>query len=249
MKKGLLKTAVTTILSGISLKVAKSSLNIIKGNDELYAPSKQFYNPNSRLNDKRIVFLGSSITSGITARGDSFVDFLRIEHGVNAQKEAISGTTLAGNDDDSYVSRLKQKVDPNQSLDVFICQLSINDQRKDKPLGEVNKSFDIENFDINTTIGAIEYIIAYVNQHWDCPIVFFTCLSKPDSEYELLRNKLFHLQRKWNFEIIDIWGNNYIHRLNDKHPEYMADDCHPTRAGYRYCWTPVFVRELDQIVE
>ncbi|MEJ6400941.1 SGNH/GDSL hydrolase family protein [Nicoliella lavandulae] len=249
MKNRLFKTAIATILGGLSYRVAKSSIKIMKGNDELYAPSSDFYNPTSKLNDKRIVFLGSSITYGLAAKGNSFVDFLKVEHGVDAVKEAVSGTTLAGNDKSSYVERLKDNIDLNQQLDAFVCQLSTNDQRKGKPMGKISNSFDINAFDTETTIGAIEYIIAYVNEHWSCPIIFFTCLRKPEPEYEALRQQLFKLQQKWNFEIIDIWGNEHIKKLNEKHPEYMADDSHPTRAGYRYCWTPVFVRELDQIVE
>ncbi|MBW1606115.1 SGNH/GDSL hydrolase family protein [Lactobacillus sp. Sy-1] len=248
MNNKLFKTIMATILGGISYKVAKSSIQVMRGNNDLYAPSNNFYNPNSRLNDKRIIFLGSSITYGLTAKGDSFVDYLATEHGVNAQKEALSGSTIAGNDPSSYVERLKNNVVTNQDIDALVCQIS-NDQQRNKPLGEISNTFNIDDFDPSTTIGALEYIISYANEHWNCPVVFFTCLKNDDTDYELLRKMVFKLQRKWNFEIIDLWNNEYIQNLNQTHPEYMADSNHPTRAGYRYCWTPVFVRELDQIVD
>lgn len=47
------------------------------------------------LQGKTIIFLGSSITYGEAADGRSFVDIMEEKDGINAIKEAVSGTTLA----------------------------------------------------------------------------------------------------------------------------------------------------------
>ncbi|TPR19172.1 SGNH/GDSL hydrolase family protein [Apilactobacillus timberlakei] len=246
MKNGFIKTAIFTFASAILYKLSKKSMQLRKANKDIYMPSKEFF-VDSNINGKKMVFLGSSITHGLASKGKSFVDFLNIEHGVNTIKEAVSGTTLAGEETSSYVSRMKNNLNTNENIDLFACQLSTNDQRKKKPIGKISDSYNLEDFDINTTIGAIEYIIEYVQNNWDCPTVFYTCLRKPDPGYELLREKLFELQKKWHFAIIDVWNNNEIKKMNHNNPYFMADDVHPTCAGYRYGWTPIFVKNLDQM--
>lgn len=47
----------------------------------------------SVLTGKRILFLGSSVTHGAASQGQSFVDLFTALDGVQATKEAISGTT------------------------------------------------------------------------------------------------------------------------------------------------------------
>jgi hypothetical protein len=248
MKYGLVKTALFTAAGAAVLKLSKKSFNLRNANSEIYRPSRDFF-VDGNLNSKKIVFLGSSVTYGFAAKGISFVDFLRVEHGVNAVKEAVTGTTLADINEKSYVHRMKTNLNLQENYDLFACQLSTNDQRKNVPIGNISQSYNIEDFDTNTTIGAIEYIIAYVQNHWDCPIVFYTCLRKPDPSYELLRSKLFELQKKWHFAVIDIWNNKKLRKINAEHPAFMLDDVHPTCAGYRYGWTPIFVRELEPMLE
>lgn len=72
------------------------------------------------LNDKKIAFLGSSITYGFAAGGWSFVDALAEEDGIIATKSAVNGTTLADIGPDSYVARLQCDF-PAPSYDAFVC--------------------------------------------------------------------------------------------------------------------------------
>ncbi|UQS84835.1 SGNH/GDSL hydrolase family protein [Apilactobacillus apisilvae] len=248
MKNSFIKTAIFTFASAILFKLSRKAMKLRKANSDTYMPSKEFF-VDSNINGKKMVFLGSSITDGLASKGKSFVDFLNIEHGVNTIKESVSGTTLAGQEDNSYVSRMKSNLNPNEKIDIFACQLSTNDQRKNKHIGEISNSYNLDEFDINTTIGAIEYIVKYVQENWACPMVFYTCLRKPDPGYEFLRNQLFKLQKKWHFAIIDIWNSKAIKIMNHNNPYFMADDVHPTCAGYRYGWTPIFVKDLDQMFE
>ena len=79
------------------------------------------------------------------SKGVSFADFLEKTDGIIAIKEAVSGTTLVDIKENSYVSRMKT-IDKNIKADAFVCQLSTNDATKEMPLGEISKSYDINDF-------------------------------------------------------------------------------------------------------
>ena len=92
----------------------------------------------------KIFYLGSSVTYGHFSNGISFVELLDYEY----IKEAVSGTTLVDEKDNSYISRMKKvKVQP---FDLFICQLSTNDATKKKELGTISTSFDMHDFNTLT---------------------------------------------------------------------------------------------------
>ena len=106
---------------------------------------------------KTVLFLGSSVTYGSAANGESFADMLA-DYGCNVVKEAVSGTTLVDTGADSYVSRMKT-MDKALNADLFVCQLSTNDASQGKPLGALDGAKDT-----STIAGAIEHIIDYVKQ-------------------------------------------------------------------------------------
>ena len=142
----------------------KNSGAIHPGNLPKYDPDKVEALPQAKLRNKRIIFLGSSVTYGSAANGISFVEYLQKRDGIVPRKEAVSGTTLVeytvmGRA--SYVERLRF-IDKNFPADAFVCQLSTNDATMKKDLGEVSASFVKESFNTKTVAGAIEYIIAYV---------------------------------------------------------------------------------------
>ena len=131
------------------------------------------------LGGKRIIFLGSSVTYGACAMGQSFIEALEEKDGIIAIKEAVSGTLLVDEDvadGKSYIARLAT-IDTNIKADAFVCQLSTNDASHNKPLGIISDSYAKENFDTKTIAGAIEFIIAYAKQTWHCPVIFTLELS------------------------------------------------------------------------
>ena len=71
----------------------------------------------SPLQGKTIIFLGSSVTEGSAADGESFVEILAQRDGIIPIKEAVSGTTLVDQDETSYIARLKT-IDPAVRADV-----------------------------------------------------------------------------------------------------------------------------------
>lgn len=222
--------------------VLKSKGRFAKGNDIKYSVEYTDINENSPIAGKRIIFLGSSVTYGSASEGESFVDYLEKRDGIIPVKEAVSGTTLVddGNDEDSYVQRL-YKLDRDMKVDAFVCQLSTNDAKKKKPLGEVAEGFDSENFKVNTVAGAIEYIISYAKGVWNCPVFFFTETKYDSERYGKMVELLNQIAQKWEINVINLWDDDILNGITPAERElYMADDIHPTRAGYKLWWLPRF---------
>ncbi len=151
----------------------------------------------SSLSGKTVIFLGSSVTYGFASLGESFADYLVAVDGLVAVKEAKNGTTLVDDKPDSYISRMKT-LDKNIKADAFICQLSTNDATQEKPLGEIADGFGIDSFDTHTVAGAIEYIIAYVKETWNCPVAFYTGTRYDSETYGKMVELLGKIAEKWN---------------------------------------------------
>lgn len=218
------------------------------GNAEQYELDSVEVEENSSLKDKNIVFLGSSVTYGASSMGVSFADYIGAKNDCNIIKEAVSGTTLVDEGIDSYISRLN-KIDA-QNADIFVCQLSTNDATQKKPLGEISNSVNINDFDTKTIAGAIEYIIAYAKDKWDCPVVFYTNPKYDSENYQAMVNLLLEIQKKYNIEIIDMWNDSNFNNITDEQKSlYMADSIHPTQAGYLEWWTPVFENKLKEVID
>ncbi len=231
---------------------------MLPGNAPDYDLSKVVEYPESFLKGKRILFLGSSVTYG--AVGVSFVEYLVRKDGVVADKQAISGTTLVDEESvfarvgfgngGSYVRRLKELVKTSNQYECFVCQLSTNDASSGKPMGVISQSRELEDFDTLTVIGAMEYIIAYVRKHWNCPIVFYTACFYENPIYEEMVRNLYVLRDKWGIKIIDLYTDKEFNGISDKERAlYMMDEIHPTRAGYLNWWLPEFEKRLEEIMK
>ena len=221
----------------------------LPGNAEIYSVAQTQVNNDSSLKGKRIIFLGSSVVYGYGSLGESFVDYLEKEDGVIAVKEAVSGTTLVDQSmlgKKSYIERMKE-IDPNIEADLFVCQLSTNDATTRRRLGTISDSTDISSFNTHTVTGAIEYIIAYAQQTWDCPVVFFASPQYDSKTYEAMTDRLLEVADKWNISVLDLWHDEEMRSVSsDDYALYMADEIHPTKAGYREWFTPKFETFLEE---
>lgn len=189
------------------------------------------------LHGKTVLFLGSSVTYGSAANGESFADML-VEYGCNVVKVAVSGTTLVDTGADSYVSRMKS-MDRALNADLFVCQLSTNDVSQGKPLGVLDGSMDT-----STIAGAIEFIIDYARRTWNCPVAFYTNPRYASENYA----KMVALLKQCDVEIIDLWSDDAFNDISDaQRARYMADPIHPTREGYREWWLPVFAQAVERM--
>ena len=199
------------------------------------------------LEGKTFFFLGSSVTYGSASGGKSFVDYIEDNNHCTCIKVAVSGTTLVDNGSNSYVQRFLKRAEryKDETIDHFICQLSTNDATQNLPLGKISESKNKEDFNTKTIVGAMEYIIAVAQETWGCPVAFYTGPYYNSANYQKMVDALFQLQEKWGIGIIDFWNDEEARQMDAATKrKYMADDIHPTAAGYKEWWTPVFDQYL-----
>lgn len=195
----------------------------------------------SNIKGKTFFFLGSSVTYGYASDGVSFADYIAQRNDCTSVKEAVSGTTLTDDGSSSYVQRMLNNLDTSAHCDHFICQLSTNDASQNKILGSISNSYNLSDFNTSTIIGAMEYIIAYAKKTWNCPVSFYTGTYYNSENYQAMVDALYKLKGKWSIGIIDLWNNESMKNVSEEDKAgYMADDIHPTAAGYEKWWTPVF---------
>lgn len=217
----------------------------LEGNAARYAPENAGVRRESPLRGKHLIFLGSSVTLGARAGRISFADLIARRNGCTVTKEAVSGTTLTDDGEDSYISRLKRIPDPQ--ADLFLCQLSTNDAAKDRPLGTAAEGSEENGFDTATAAGAIESIIAYARRTWRCPVVFYTSPRFESEKYAAMVALLHGIAAKWDIGVIDLWNDEAFNSLTEEQRAlYMADEVHPTRAGHLEWLTPRMESELEE---
>lgn len=199
----------------------------------------------SPLAGKNICVLGSSVVYGTASQENSVGEYLAARFDCGLTKEAVSGTTLADIGPNSYVQRMLNKIPKDAQFDLFVCQLSTNDASKQIPLGQISDSKAIDDFDTATVTGAMEYIIAYAKETWNCPVVFFTGSRYDSTDYDAMVNRLLELKEKWDIGVLDLWSSDAFNRIsNADRKVYMDDGIHPTKAGYRDWWGPEMERQL-----
>lgn len=200
----------------------------------------------SPLKGMNICFLGSSVTLGASSLGTSFADYLAKRNEFTYTKEAVSGTTLVDDKSNSYISRM-MGLDANEEYDLFIVQLSTNDASQKKPLGEMRGKG--AEYDTHTVCGAIEYIISYVEETWNCPVVFYTNSYYENAAYAEMVSLLERIRQEYGIFVIDLYSDPAFNAISEEQRAlYMEDKIHPTRAGYLDWWTPRMEQELYSFV-
>lgn len=233
---------------GPFVKLHDYKVSALEGNAEQYSLAYVQTQNDSILKDKTVVFLGSSVTYGSASKGVTFADYIGKQTGCNVVKDAVPGTTLVDEGINSYISRLN-KLDCSH-VDLLVCQLSTNDATQKKELGSVSKSMNIEDFDTHTVAGAMEYIIAFSKEKWDCPVLFYTNPKYDSENYQAMVDLLKEIQSKWNIGVIDLWNDeNFNHITDVQRKLYMADEIHPTQAGYLEWWTPAMEKYIINFME
>lgn len=209
-------------------------LKNLEGNGEKYAVENVQPKENSPLDGYNVVYLGSSVTNGASSINTSFVEYIAKRNNTTFIKEAVNGTTLADGKN-SYIERMK-KIDKTAKVDLFVCQLSTNDATKNKPLGTASKT---DNPETNTVCGAIEYIIGYARETWNCPIVFYTNTFYENANYSAMVTALKEIGELYDIGVIDLYTDAAFNDITAEQKKlYMEDNIHPTKAGYLEWWTP-----------
>ena len=217
----------------------------LPGNDPVYGMDSLEPIADSPLQGQNVLFLGSSVTYGAASLQEGIPEYFGKRLACNVTKEAVSGTTLTDNGQSSYVQRLLNRVDPDKPFALLVCQLSTNDATKQLPLGEIATGTGLSDFDTATVTGAMEYIIAYAEKTWHCPVVFYTNARYDSESYASMVARLKQLQEKWNIGVLDLWSDEIFNTISETDRAlYMNDSIHPTKAGYRQWWCPELERQL-----
>lgn len=220
------------------------------GNAEQYTFDLLTAMENSPLAGKNICLLGSSVAYGSSSRGYAVGEYLAARFDANLTKDTVSGTMLIDNGKSSYIQRMLNNLDPNAQYDLFVCQLSTNDATWKKPLGEISNGTDLGSFDTSTITGAMEYIIVYAQETWNCPVVFFTGSRYESAEYEAMVTTLLKLEEKYGICVLDLWTDDAFNDISeDDRSLYMYDGIHPTKAGYLYFWGPEMEAQLIEFLK
>lgn len=265
---------IIAVLSALTVVLFASCSSCAGGNSEEYSAINCKPVQNA-LTGKTFYWLGSSVTLGMESGEEAVADFIAARSGAKCIKEAVSGTTLIDEpykkffkSYDSYVTRLKNtsKFDKDEKVDAFFCQISTNDakSRFAAQRGAVTAAdvTDKDKFDVKTSIGAMEYIIAYVVETWNCPVYLFSNARFDDegkraskdpkgSEYAALVEETQAVADKWNdmdgitVKVIDLFNDEQFNAISDADYDfYMHDAVHPYKAGYLKWWTPAFEKIL-----
>ena len=215
---GILAAGGAALAAGGVYRMNKKTGYFKKGNSVRYDVSRIPFKKTSPLKGKTVVFLGSSVTKGFAAHNNAFAEYIAKKDSCICIKEAVNGTTLIDNCEDSYIERMRDNLDPERQVDLFICQLSTNDATRNSPLGEISESRDLDSFDVKTVCGAIEYIIAYAKETWHCRVMFYTNPQYDSDTYAKMVEALLKIQEKWQIGVIDFWNDE---RINSVSPDVI----------------------------
>ncbi len=246
----------------------EEQVGAFQASDARFKLSRIEQQPDSPLAGKVIYWLGSSVTDGQNADHVAVAEYLAARTGAVCKKDAVSGTTLlddGSNEHNSYTARLMSSttLDPSEKIDAFICQISTNDCKSVNvgQWGEMTapEVTDRNAFDLSTSIGGVEFIIAYVTETWHCPVYFYSgayfgdegVRSNADpsgTDYGRFIEEIRKVAAKWNtidgycVEIIDLYNDaSFNARVSDAYYKWAtADAIHPKLAGFLQWWEPYF---------
>lgn len=226
----------------------------------------------SPLDDMTFYWLGSSVTYGASAEAKAVPDYLQVMTGSKNVKEAVSGTTILTEEgsNSSYVKRMESTTDFDKNAEIvaFICTVSTNDAMSTykENWGEVTADnvTDLEEFDLSTTMGGLEYIINYVKQTWDCPVYLYSSshitaegvrstVDPTGADYAALVEKVDDVLEKYSrlegytVKFIDMFNDEEFNAVvSDEYFDWsMSDPIHPNKAAYMNWWTPYFAAFLE----
>ena len=213
------------------------------GNSDAYDFSKIEPMENSPLQSKTVLFLGSSVTNGAAALHQSIPEYFAARMGCTAIKEAVDGTTLCDTGKSSYIQRMLNNVDPDQQIDLVVCQLSTNDASRGCRWG-------ISAMIPPPSPGAIEYIIRYAKgrgtARW-CSTRTPAMTATPTLPWSAACMKL---PKKEDVGVLDLWSDDAFNSISEEQRAlYMKDNIHPYKSGYRDWWGPELEKQLLAYLE
>lgn len=247
------------------------------GNADAYSVANTFTLPIRPLENKTIFWLGSSETRGAySVNNEAVPEYLAKRQNATSVKSGVDGATVFFDDTitndgnrtstHSFVTRIKS-FDTSAAPDALVVCVSTNDAKEmyysgKNRLGSVTGADKtaLSDFDTSTTLGALEYIICYAKETWNCPVILHTSTSAGPTNgwftaaqrtnYENIINALGDIETKWRVTVLDLYGDTEMNNVSDTlFGNYMHDPVHPLRLGYLKWWTPKFEACLETVLK
>lgn len=216
--------------------------------------SKNVYiNNNSKLENKKILFVGDSITEAKSKYDDysGWAGRIGLGNSMEWKNVGISGATIAKTSRDHITDQIIDNKDEN--FDYIILQGGINDMSKEVSLGEISDSFNIEDFDNTTYAGGLEELFYYTKKYnSESRIGFIITYQTPNCDWGGMvadRSSQVELTRKicekWDIPYLDLYDgvvyedgkiSNYSDILKVATGEYFykerMTEVHLSSSGY-----------------
>lgn len=218
-----------------------------EGNDDVYAPSSLISDPHSPLKNMKTLWLGSSFTGGMKAKGHGIAEYVTEQYGMHMTRmDAVSGSPLPAAAQNSGVKRLQHNFSEITSADLFFLEISPEDA--DIERGKISGSDNRFTLRTDTYCGALEYCILYIRQIWNPRIILFTHPYSNDPAYASMIDDAEKIAGIHHADIIDLYHDGTMLNPDPVRRKLWMKDGLPTMAGYRDWITPHFGRKLTEII-
>ena len=203
--------------------------------------------------NKKITFLGDSVTSGgTTSNGKqafSYVDYLKDYLGAEITNKGLSGSVITEgnieNQTQSFVSRSNQI----QDQDFVTIFGGINDFWFNSPLGSMKDSSD----NVETFYGALKFLVENLSKkNPNAHFLFVTPLKEckegaphtyeDNNKFVLYKNRagfteedyvnaIKEVAAYYSVPVLDLFNSSNMNPYIESQRQYFADDLHPNQLG------------------
>lgn len=190
--------------------------------------------------DQSIIFFGDSITDGMAN------DMISWDYYMN-QLNPFKKSTNAGSSGATFSNSRKINMivtqvlnHKNEHYDYVLIQGGVNDAMDEVPIGTMNDSYDPEDFDMSTFIGAVDMTLYYLTSYYNSS-AFGMVITYPTpdalehgwrgnaSEPQAYYNALKEVCKKWEVPYIDFFSGELSTVIGD---EELLDGLHLNSQGY-----------------
>lgn len=171
------------------------------------------------LKDASALFVGDSITNGNRTDikdGVSWANKIGTWNGMDYTNAGIKGATISALGDKIIRHQLMGYA--SQDFDYLIMHGGINDAMSEAPIGEIEDSYDVADFDNSTFIGALETEFYYAYENFDgAKMGYIINYATPRSDWggytqdpSEYYNAIKQVCAKWNIPYIDLFEGKVV---------------------------------------